>query len=57
MLKRISHMEKVITAFLNPTGETVMYMSESNTLEEVRRRRNIVEYCHKFATDDKSPTI
>jgi hypothetical protein len=31
-----------MSVFVNPEGETAMYMAESNTIDEVKRKRNIV---------------
>lgn len=34
-----------------------MYMVKSNSLEEAKRRRNIIEYCNKFSEGDSGTTI
>lgn len=34
-----------------------MYMVKSNSIEEAKRRRNIVEYCNKYSLGDSGTTI
>ena len=42
LLKRISHLEKVLSTLVNEEEEAVMFMAESNSIEEARYRRGIV---------------
>lgn len=42
---------------MSEKDEAVMFMAESNSIEEARYRRAIVEYCEKFTDEVKSVTI
>ena len=57
LLKRISHLEKVLSTVVSEEDEAVIFMAESNSIEEAKHRRGIVEYCEKFTDATKSLTM
>ena len=57
LLKRISHLEKMIGVLVNTEDELVMQIAESYSIEEAKHRRNISEYCEKFKDNKRSMTI